>query len=118
MQVFVFLTCALLGVVSGAVYDVLYIARCAVCGVNVKAYTLKDRIFTAACDLVYFAALSAGYVFISVLFGFENFRLYMAAGCALGAILYLKSFHVIVAFFVKKVYNKLSKQKENENGRG
>lgn len=112
MSIFVFITCACCGVVSGVFYDVLYIARCAVCGIHKQAYTVKDRIFTAACDILYCAVFAAGFVFISVMFDFEGLRLYMLAGCALGALLYLKSFHVFVAFFVKKVYNGITSKKK------
>ena len=43
-----FLHCSILsGVLSGIVYDVLYVARCAVCGIHKQAYTVKDRVFTA-----------------------------------------------------------------------
>lgn len=111
MQIFIFITCACCGILSGIVYDVLYVARCSVCGVRKEAYTVKDKIFTAACDLLYFIVFAAAFVFISVMFDFYEIRLYMLIGSALGAILYLKSFHVIVAFCVKKVYNKIVSKK-------
>ena len=93
MQIFIFLTCACCGILSGVVYDVLYIARCAVCGIHKQAYTVKDRIFTAACDILYCLV-------------------YMFIGCVVGALLYLKSFHIFVAFSVKKVYNKITSKKK------
>lgn len=111
MAVFVFITCAFCGVLSGVVYDILYIARCAVCGIRREIYTVKDRIFTAACDILYCLIFAAGFVFISVMFDFEGLRLYMLFACFLGAFLYLKSFHVIVAFSVKKVYNRITSRK-------
>lgn len=114
MPVFIFLTCVSLGIVSGVVYDLLYIARCAVSGIHEKAYTVKDKIFTAACDIIYFLILSAAFVFISVLFGFGEFRLYMPISCLLGVILYIKSFHIFVAFLVKRVYNKIADKKDAE----
>ena len=82
MQVFIFLMCALCGVSSGIVYDVLYIARVFVCGTDKAGYTVKDKIFTCLCDLIYF-----------------------------GALIYLKSLHLIIAFFIKKAYNSLVKVK-------
>ncbi len=51
------------------------------------------------------------FIFISVMFDFDRLRLYMILGCLLGALLYLKSFHVIVAFSVKKVYNGIISRK-------
>lgn len=105
MQIFVFIICLCCGILSGVVYDVLYIARCILCGVKKEAYTAKDKIFTAVCDIIYFLIFAVGFVFISVMFDFGEFRLFMLLGCALGALLYLKSFHIIVAFLVNKVYN-------------
>lgn len=111
MQVFIFLTCVLCGVSSGLVYDVLYIARTFVCGLNKAKYTVKDKIFIVLCDLIYFIVLAAMFVFVSVCFEFYSIRLYMLIGCALGAIIYLKSLHLIIAFLIGKVYNKIIKAK-------
>lgn len=112
MQVFIFLTGALCGVASGAVYDVFYLARVLVCGVDKCAYTVKDKIFTAFCDLAYFAAFTFMFLFTSVLFDFYELRAYMLAAAAFGAVIYLKSLHSALAFAVKKVYNKLNRSKE------
>lgn len=110
MQIFIFIICLLCGVVSGLVYDVLYIARAIICGINKKQYTVKDKIFIIACDILYCLVFSAGFVFVSVLFDFEALRLYMLIGCVIGAFVYLKSIHLIVAFFVKKVYNDIGRK--------
>lgn len=111
MQIFIFMTCMLCGVLSGIIYDVLYIARTFVCGVDKKKYTIKDKIFTVICDLLYFAVFAAMFIFVSVCFEFYQIRLYMLLGSALGAIIYLKSLHLIIAFFIKKVYNKINNTK-------
>ena len=115
MQIFIFLTCALCGVCSGVVYDVLFIARAFVYGVDKAKFTIKDKIFTYICDLIYFAVFAAMFVFTSVTFEFYSIRLYMLAGCAFGALIYLKSIHIFIAFLIKKVYNNLAKVK---TGRG
>ena len=114
MQFFIFMTCLGCGIVSGVAYDVLYIVRCALCGVEVRAYTVKDKIFLVVCDLLYCAVFCAMFVFVSVMFGFDNLRLYMLLGCGLGALIYLKSFHVIVAFFVRKVYNRFINERSEK----
>lgn len=111
MRIFIFISCLSLGILSGVVYDILYLIRCSVCGVYFKSYTLKDKIFTAICDMIYFAILSCAYIFLSAVFEFEQTRFYMLLGCGIGIILYLKSFHIIVAFFIKKVYNSLNARK-------
>lgn len=125
MRFYIFLICLFCGVLSGVVYDVFYIARAICCGVDKQKYTVKDKIFIIITDFLYCIAFAAGFIFASVLFDFENLRLYMLLGCALGAFVYLKSFHLIVAFFVKAVYNKFilirkekgNKAKENAVGR-
>lgn len=111
MRIFIFISCLSLGILSGTVYDILYIIRCSVCGVQLKYYTAKDKIFTIVCDIMYFVVLSSAYIFLSVIFEFEQTRFYMLLGCGIGIILYLKSFHLIVAFFVKKVYNSVHRKK-------
>ena len=111
MQIFIFITCACCGVLSGIVYDILYIARCSVCGVEKRAYTVKDRIFLIACDIVYTLVFAAMFIFTSVMFDFYELRLFMLLGCVLGAFLYLKSVHIFVAFLMGKVYNKVTLKK-------
>lgn len=115
MQIFISVVCLFCGVLSGVVYDVLYIARCALCGIDKSAYTVKDRIFLIICDLLYCLVFAAGFIFLSVLFGFDGLRFYMLACCALGAIIYLKSFHLIVAFFARKVYNIHIRKRSRQN---
>ena len=114
MQIFIFITCLFCGILSGLIYEVLYIARCILCGVDKNQYTAKDRIFIIAADIIYFLVFAAGFIFISVMFGFSSLRLYMLIGCAIGALLYLKSFHQIVAFFAKKLYNKITSKPKKE----
>lgn len=107
----------LCGVCSGLIYDVLYVARTFVCGINKAKFTVKDKIFTCLCDLIYFAVFSAMFIFVSVMFEFYSIRLYMLVGCALGAIIYLKSLHIIIAFLIKKVYNSIGKVKKPKEKR-
>ena len=102
------MVCIFCGIISGVLYDVLYIARACLCGVDKRSYTVKDKIFIVCADVLYCLVFCAGFIFTSVMFGFENVRFYMLLGCVAGAFLYLKSFHVIVAFSVKKAYNKFS----------
>ncbi|MBE7088937.1 MAG: hypothetical protein E7370_05445 [Clostridiales bacterium] len=111
MYFFIFLICLSLGIVSGVFYDFLYVIRAIVCGVNKNSYTLKDKIFIAFCDVLYFVALAISFIFLSLVFNFYTLRFYMILGCAIGALLYFKSFHLCIAFFIKMVYNKINKVK-------
>ncbi|MGN0818281.1 MAG: spore cortex biosynthesis protein YabQ [Candidatus Coproplasma sp.] len=111
MQIFIFLVCALCGAASGIIYDLFYVARVIVCGAELAAYTVKDKIFTAVCDILYFAALASMFLFCSYLFDFYELRLYMLVATAIGALIYLKSLHIILAICIKKAYNRINKSK-------
>ena len=125
MQFFIFLICLCCGVVSGVFYDVLYIARSLIflrasrrssaktdkVAKTVKAEdTVKaaETVAAAVCDLLTFAFLSALYVLASVLFDFPDARFYMFLACFCGFLLYIKSFHILVAFLKKKLYNRFT----------
>lgn len=117
MAFFIFIICMFCGILSGTVYDVFYVARAVCCGIDKQRYTVKDKIFIIISDLLYCITFAVGFIFTAVMFDFENLRFYMLLGCVLGAIVYLKSIHLIVAFFVKKVYNAYSIHKEKKVGR-
>ena len=102
-QFYIFLVCAVYGVFSGVIYDVIY---CAV-------LPFKKRWVKIAGDLLFSAVFIVLYIFLSLLFSFPAFRLYMFLGCAVGFYLYLKSFHKIVAFFALKVYNRIQTKISN-----
>lgn len=96
------------------VYDVLYVARCSLCGIDKFSYTIKDKIFLIICDILYCLVFAAGFIFVSVIFDFDNLRAYMFIGCAVGAFVYLKSIHIIVAFLLNRVYNIITNRKEKK----
>ena len=102
MQAFILLTCILCGAASGILYDVLYVARVIVCGADKQNYTVKDKIFTFFCDLIYFVVFALTFIYMCVCFDFFEFRLYMFIGLAFGALIYLKSLHLAIAFLIKK----------------
>ena len=132
-QIKIFLICLSCGVLSGVVYDFLYIIRRALSGksfagandINVgaankdagaprsdlRAVRARARAFTvtAVCDILYALALSLMFVCASVTFCFPDVRLYMFAAVALGFVLYIKSFHRTVAFFTNRLYNKIGR---------
>lgn len=137
-QIKIFLICLSCGVLSGVVYDFLYIIRRALSGksfagadninagtphkdaadpkINTAVPRLKLRaararafIVTAVCDILFALALSLMFVCASVAFCFPGVRLYMFAAVAIGFVLYVKSFHIIVAFFVNRLYNSIGR---------
>ncbi|MBQ9081131.1 MAG: hypothetical protein IJY26_00655 [Clostridia bacterium] len=94
-QLYVFFSCVLSGVVAGVAYDILYL---------VKKWA-RNRAVRIALDVFFFVLFSGIYVFVSVMFSLPSFRLYMFLGCLVGLLLYLKSMHRILDFFVKRLYN-------------
>lgn len=111
MQPFIFLICLCCGVVSGVFYDVLYVARSLIF-LRARRLSAAKTVAAAVCDLLAFAALAALYVLASVLFNFPNARFYMFLACFCGILLYIKSFHLMVAFLINKVYNRYSAENE------
>ena len=89
---------------SGIVYDAFYLVKQFIAGRRVEI----------SLDIIYFLCLSVLYVFLSVVFGLPDFRLYFFCGLLLGAALYLKSIHIILAFFVKKMYTVIRKSMGSE----
>ena len=108
MQIYIFLLCLACGVASGFAYDFLYLIRRAAAGAPAVKTKKREIIVTAVCDVLYFLALAAMFVCCSAAFAFPGVRAYMLAACLAGIVLYVKSLHLIVAFFVNKLYNRLA----------
>ena len=96
-QIFVFLVAATCGVVCGAIYDLFCLLRA----------PFPQRPVTVVSD-IFFGGV-CGVVWLAVAAGckFESLRLYHLLACLLGFAVYRKSLHKIVAFFAKKLYNKI-----------
>ena len=103
-QFYIFLVCVTCGIASGVFYDVMY---CAV-------LPFKKQWVKITGEILFSVLFTVFYLFVSLLFGFPAFRIYMFLGCAAGFYLYLKSFHKIVAFFANKVYNKVCSTKNDK----
>ena len=101
----IFLICLACGVASGPIYDVLYAVRTLF---GFRFPGAPSRAVTAVCDVLYFLALAAMFVCCSAAFAFPGVRAYMLASRLPGIVLYVKSLHLIVAFFVNKLYNRLA----------
>ena len=105
-QIAIFFVCAACGITSGVVYDFFYCLRAAV---RAFAPAHKKALWatTLACDMAFFVALAAFFLYVSHVLDFYALRAYMIFALAAGLLIYLKSLHIIVAFSVNKVYNKL-----------
>lgn len=106
-QIFIFLVCVYSGLLSGVVYDILYILK----------FTVGGKRMDIILDIVFFVIFSGIYIFVSFIFEFPVFRLYMFFAAQLGLFMYIKSFHILFANASKKIYNKLKRLKGKGNER-
>ena len=102
-QFYIFLVCCMLGIAGGALYEFFFLLRTVFRATWVRC--LGDGVF---CLL-----FGGAYLFVSVMLGFPNVRLYAIAACMLGFFLYEKSFHKIVAFCAQRVYNMFKQRKRS-----
>lgn len=106
-QIFEFLVCIYAGLLSGIIYDIFYAIK-QFCG---------GKKFDIILDIVFFVVFALIYIFVSFIFEFPVFRLYMFLSAQLGLLMYIKSFHILFANAVKKIYNKLKRIREKKHGR-
>ncbi len=102
-QIYIFFACVAFGGVSGLFFST---------SIALKKI-IKNKWLKILPDVVAFFVITPLYVLYSFCMRFSNLRVYMLLGVVIGIILYLKSFHIILAKFIKKVYNifKYKKQK-------
>lgn len=94
-QFFIFLACLSFGGFSGMLLSLIY---------GVK-YFIKNKVVKIILDIISCSILGALFVIYSYKIYFPNFRIYMFFGVVVGLYLYLKSFHILLANFCKKIYN-------------
>lgn len=104
-QIYIFLVCVTCGIAGGVLYDALYCIR----------YPFQSKWVKIVTDTLFFILFAGIYLFVSVLFELPSLRFYMFLGCIAGLFLYLKSFHKIVAFFARKVYNGITKRRKDRS---
>ena len=101
-QLYVFIACLAFGGGVGGVFSLFSIIfGCA-----------KNKLIKALPFVLISIPLGIAYVFYGYMLKFPNFRLYMIAGVFCGIYLYFKSFHIILAKFVKKFYNIIHNSKK------
>ena len=98
-QFYVFIACISFGGISGLMFSATQTLK----------YYIKNKLIKVVLDVFVFIALAGGYVLYSHVLKFPNTRIYMLAGVFLGIVLYFKSFHIILAKYLKKLYNIVSK---------
>lgn len=108
-QFYVFVACVAYGGATGVLLSVSAGFK-RLCGIKAIG-----AVFDATCC----ALSAAGFIFYSFALKFPTVRAYMFLGVLLGALLYFKSFNVIVAKVSEKLYNIIRKTKKakTEDGR-
>ncbi|MBQ8426642.1 MAG: spore cortex biosynthesis protein YabQ [Clostridia bacterium] len=94
-QIFIFLACVSFGGVAGVLFS---------SAIAVKS-VIKNKWLKILPDVFAFFITAILYVLYSFNMRFSNLRLYMVVGVLVGISLYLKSFHILLAKFLKKAYN-------------
>lgn len=98
-QIFIFILCVFIGSIIGGVYSIF----------SVMKFIFKNIFLKNLVDFL-FAIISAFiFIFLSYEFSLPSFRIYMLLGLFFGFYLYLKSFYIILAKWIKKLYNIVSK---------
>ena len=91
----IFLSCLVIGVVSGLVYEPFSFLK----------LLFKNKTFGHFLDVLWLAVCSFILIFLGVKFSLSEFRPYMYFSMLIGAYLYNLSFHKIFAFLENKLYN-------------
>lgn len=94
-QFYVFIACIAFGGMGGVLFSIFQTIK----------FCIKNKLVKATFDVFVFLILAGGYVLYSHLLNFPNIRIYMMAGVFVGIVLYFKSFHIILAKYLKKLYN-------------
>ncbi len=94
-QIYVFIACIAFGVVSGVLFGILSILK----------IFLKYKILRLVPDVL--AGLITGVLFVlyAYVLNFPTLRVYMVIGIMLGLVGYFKSFNIILAKSMEKIYN-------------
>lgn len=107
-QIYVFLACVSFGGCSGIIFSVSELFK----------RFISNKWLRFLPDFLAFMVVTVLYVFSAYHMRFPNLRLYMILGVMLGVVIYLKSFHILLAKTFKKAYNiiKRIKVKTKDDG--
>ena len=106
-QIFVFIACLSFGTCFGFLFSLAKFIK----------YKIKNLFLRIVPDVIAFLLLSRAYVGYSYSMNFPNFRIYMVIGVVLGVYIYLKTFHIILAKYVKMAYNIIDKKQRNKKSK-
>lgn len=95
-QIFVFIACIAFGGVSGIIFSLLQPVK----------ILFKIKSVAVALDIISFLIVWALFVQYSLMMEFPSIRAYMPIGVFIGLTLYFKSFKIILAKYIQKLYNR------------
>ena len=98
-QLYVFIACVSFGGVVGVLYSPILLLK----------EKFKKNIFVFILEIFYYLLTTLMFIWYSYLLKFPNLRGYMIAGVLIGILLYVKSFHYMLAKLIKRYYNILRK---------
>jgi hypothetical protein len=108
-QIYVFLACVAFGGVVGVFFSVSSLLKS----------LIKIKWIKVIVEVLVFILVAVLYLLYSYNMHFPNLRLYMIGGVLVGITAYLKSFHIMLAKFLKKAYNIIKRKKAiDRNDRG
>lgn len=99
-QFYVFLSCVTFGCVCAILLSISTVIK----------FFIKNKAFKILPDVVVFILISFLYRIYSYKINFPNVRIYMIFGVLLGMLMYFKSFHILLAKYIKKFYNILNRK--------
>ncbi len=94
-QFFVFIACIAFGSVAGIIFSVFSCVK----------FFIKNRWLSAIPDIIAFIVVGLLYSVYYFALKFPNLRVYMPIGVFIGITMYFKTFHILLAKYVKKFYN-------------
>lgn len=94
-----FLISIFIGLIIGFYYEVYYFL----------GLFSKNKVYKEILKILWLSSSSIIFIYLSKLFEFSNFRLYMFVGVAVSLLLYKLSFHKLIAIFLNRVYNIIKK---------
>jgi hypothetical protein len=94
-QIYTFLSCFAFGVVFGVLYLLVLLVKS----------KIKVKIIKIITDLIYFIGLSIFFAIFTKIFRFPSVRFYMPTAVLLGVFSSVKTFNIILAKMIEKIYN-------------
>ena len=96
-QFYVFLACVSIGSTCGILYSIFYLIK----------YFVKINVIKILLDVLFYVASFFIFLMCGYKLYFPSLRVFMLLGFFIGLVVYIKSFNIILAKIVKKLYNKI-----------